>query len=323
MTQKKADLLLALISMAWGSSYLLMKLGLNHMGPFNLISLRFGIAFLLTALLFRKRMARTDRRTIGYGALLGLLLFGLFAFLMFGLKTTSASTAGFLTSATVVFVPLLQMLITRRKPELPVAAGAVLALTGIALLSLNGRLTLSGGALLCLAGAFTYAWQIIATNRMTHKADGLLLGIYQLGFAGLYGLIGSLIFEHPALPASRAEWTAVLGLAIVCSAFGFVLQPVAQKHTTPERTGLLFTLEPVFTALFAYLFLHEVLQARGYLGAGLVLAGVVVSGIKRKPRTVSKGSMDEPRQRFLLRSLPFAHLRRKPLLPANGLSKKP
>lgn len=112
MSQKKADFLLALISMAWGSSYLLMKLGLGHMGPFTLIALRFGIAFLLTALLFRKRVVQADWRTIRYGALLGLLLFGLFAFLMFGLRSTSASMAGFLTSATVVFVPLLQTLIS-------------------------------------------------------------------------------------------------------------------------------------------------------------------------------------------------------------------
>ncbi|MEO3946368.1 DMT family transporter [Gorillibacterium sp. CAU 1737] len=320
MSQKKADILLALISMAWGSSYLLMKLGLGHMGPFTLIALRFGIAFLLTALLFRRRVMHADWRTIRYGALLGLLLFGLFAFLMFGLRSTSASMAGFLTSATVVFVPLLQTLITRRKPELPVAGGATLALVGIGLLSLNGRLTLTGGAVLCLAGAFAYAWQIIVTNRLTHKADGLLLGIFQLGFAALYGWIGSLLFEHPALPASREEWLAVLGLAIICSAFGFVLQPVAQKHTTPERTSLLFALEPVFTALFAWFFLQERLQGRGYLGAALILAGVVISGIKRKPQAAFDGPTPKSHLPFLTR---VASPRHKPFVPAAAQGKKP
>ncbi len=73
----------------------------------------------------------------------------------------------------------------------------------------------------------------------------------------------------------------MLGLALVCSAFGFVVQPVAQAHTTPEHTGLLFALEPVFAALFARLFLGEVLSTQGLLGAGLVLAGVLVASWPR------------------------------------------
>lgn len=68
---------------------------------------------------------------------------------------------------------------------------------------------------------------------------------------------------------------------MVFSAFGFVLQPVAQKYTTPERTGILFSLEPVFSAIFGFLFLDEVLKIQGYFGAILVLSGVIVSGIKK------------------------------------------
>ena len=74
----------------------------------------------------------------------------------------------------------------------------------------------------------------------------------------------------------------MLGLALVCSAFGFVVQPLAQAHTTPEHTGLLFALEPVFAALFARLFLHETLSAQGLLGAVLVLAGVLVASWPRR-----------------------------------------
>ena len=68
----------------------------------------------------------------------------------------------------------------------------------------------------------------------------------------------------------------MLGLALVCSAFGFVMQPVAQRCTTPEHTGLLFALEPVFSALFAFVFLHELLSAKGWLGAALVLFSVLL-----------------------------------------------
>lgn len=280
MTQRKADLIIAFISMAWGSSYILMKLGLGGMEAFNLIGLRFGIAFITTALFFIKQVIKTDKKTIYYGALLGFILFSTFAFLMIGLKTTTASSAGFLTSSTVVFVPLLQMIITRKKPLLPIVVGTIFTMTGIALLTIKNSFVLETGSVLCVLGAFFYALHIIITNKLTHKAEGLFLGIFQLGFTGLYGFIFSMIFEHPVLPSSNIEWIAVLGLALICSALGFVMQPIAQKYTTPERTGLLFSLEPVFSAIFAYIFLNEILQIKGYIGAVLVLCGVFISSIK-------------------------------------------
>lgn len=90
-TQQRADSMLALVAMAWGSSYLLMKIGLDGIPPFCIIALRFGIAFIAVSLLFFKKFKKTTKRVMMKGAVLGLFLFGLFAFLMHGLQTTSAS----------------------------------------------------------------------------------------------------------------------------------------------------------------------------------------------------------------------------------------
>ena len=81
----------------------------------------------------------------------------------------------------------------------------------------------------------------------TKETDSFLLGIWQLGFTGLYGVIFTFLFETPSLPGSGAQWGAILGLAIICSAFGFIVQPVAQEYTSPEHTSMLFALEPVFS----------------------------------------------------------------------------
>lgn len=280
-TQRRADGMIALISMAWGSSYLMMKVGLDGLGPFCLTALRFSLAFAAVALLFLPQLRRTTRRTLRHAAVLGLLLFGVFAFLLHGMETTTASNAGFLTSTTVVLVPLLNALLRRRPPEGPIALGAGLALGGIGLLSFQGGTGFHSGDLLCLGGALCYACHILLTDRLTRRDDALLLGVWQLGFTALYGALALLLFEPPTHPTSPAQWAAVLGLALVCSAFGFVVQPLAQAHTTPEHTGLLFALEPVFAALFARLFLGEVLSTQGLLGAGLVLAGVLVASWPR------------------------------------------
>ncbi|MGN0011936.1 MAG: DMT family transporter, partial [Candidatus Bruticola sp.] len=119
---------------------------------------------------------------------------------------------------------------------------------------------------------------------LSKQDDGLLLGIWQIGFAGIYSSISALLFETPSLPSSTIGWVAVLGLAVFGSAFAFVAQPVAQKYTTPEHTGVLFSLEPVFAAIFAFIFLHETMSGRGYLGVILVMAGVFTVSLTAKSR---------------------------------------
>lgn len=270
-------MLILLITICWGSSYIFMKMGLNSIEEYNLIALRFGIAFIVSAILFFKHLCRADLTTVKFGALLGFILFGVFASILFGLKTTSTANAGFLVSLTVIFVPILYIMIFKKRLEFRLILGVCLAITGIGLLTLNSHLTVQPGDFLCTLAALLYALHILITSLVANKTDSLNLGILQLGFAGGYGLLFSFIFETPSFPHSTDGWIAVLALSIVCSAFGFVLQPVAQKYTTPARTGLIFALEPVFAALFGFWFAHEILPIKGFIGAFLVLAGVVAS----------------------------------------------
>lgn len=292
-TQRKADFMLGIVASAWGIAYLLMKIGLESIPPYSMIALRFVIAFAVVAVIFFRKLLQTTKRTLLYGASLGLLLFGVFAFLMRGLETTSASNGAFLISTSVVLVPIVHAILSRRLPERPIIIGTVLTMVGIGFLVLQQSFALHSGDILCLFGAITYTFQILLTDRLTRKEDSLLLGIWQLGFTGLYGVIFTVLFETPTLPSTPAEWGAILGLALICSSFGFVVQPVAQRYTTPEHTGLLFALEPVSSALLAFIFLHEVLSIKSYLGAVLVLVGVLIasampSGKKKREPDANK-----------------------------------
>jgi len=85
LSQGQADILIAIVAMTWGCSYLLMKIGLTGMPPFSIIALRFCIAFITVALVFLPKMKLMNLRTLGYGSILGLLLFGVFAFLVPGI----------------------------------------------------------------------------------------------------------------------------------------------------------------------------------------------------------------------------------------------
>lgn len=277
MKPLKAELMLLVVTLFWGSSYLFMKLGLNSLGEFNLIALRFGLAFIIAGLLLRKRLRGITAKTIKYAAMLGVLLLGVFVCITFGLKTTTTSNAGFLVALTVVFVPFIEIFVLKKRAAAPQIFGALLAIAGIGLLTLNASLHIQPGDFLCILSAVFYAAQILLTGKAVRECDSLQIGILQLGFTGGYALILSAIFETPSLPSSWPGWIAILALGILCSACGFILQPVAQKYTTPARTGLIFAMEPVFAAFFGYWFAGEQLTLRGYAGAALVLLGIVAS----------------------------------------------
>jgi len=278
----KADLMILLVTMTWGSSYLFMKVGLETVSSFSLVALRFGIAFLVCAAVFLKQFRSIHFVTLKYGFILGFLLFVVSASVILGLKTTSASQAGFLASLTVIFIPLLSIVLFRDRLSYRLIISSLVAMTGIGLLTLNNQLTINSGDLLCILAALFYAFHIIVTGMAAKVANTLQLGILQLGFAGGFGELFALIFEKPQLPSTKESWIAVLVLSIVCSAFGYIIQAMAQKYTTPTHTGLIFSLEPVFSALFAYLFMNELLPLKGYIGALLILSGIILAEIKMK-----------------------------------------
>jgi drug/metabolite transporter (DMT)-like permease len=296
MTQKQANLILATVSMGWGTSYIFMKLCVDTVSPLIIIALRFGIAFIVMMAIFYKKMIHVDAKTLKYSAIDGALLFGIFIALLYGMKNTTASSAGFLTSTTVILVPIFQTFITRKWPSKKIILGVTIVSFGLALLTIEEDFTFAFSSLLCLICAFLYAIHIIITNQFVREVDTLQLGIYQLGFTCVYAAIGIFIFETPVLPHDALSWISILGLALICSAYGFVMQPIAQKYTTPESTGFLFSLEPIFTAIFAFIFLHENMGLQGYFGALLIVAGVLLANSTSKIRMAKeKGRFAEER----------------------------
>ncbi|MCZ0755913.1 DMT family transporter [Anoxybacillus sp. J5B_2022] len=281
MSQAKANGMLAIVTIFWGASYLFMKMGLSSLPPFYFIALRFLLAFFIAGAVFYQRLWRVDRRTIRHAFLLGTLLFLVFAFVMIGVQSTTTSHAGFLVSLTVIFVPLFSALFLKQKLARQVVIGVCLAMIGIALLTIKGGFVVKQGDVLCILAAVCYAMHIVVTGQLTKHSDSIALGILQLGACGFISLVVSLSFESPTSPTPSA-WIAIFALGILCSAIGFVVQTVAQKYTTAAHAGLIFSLEPVFAALFGYLFLGEVLPLKGYIGAALVLIGILYAELPRK-----------------------------------------
>ena len=196
----------------------------------------------------------------------------------YGVLYTSLSNAGFICALPVVVTPLLEWLFLRKRPDRRLAVALVLCTVGMGLMTLNGALRPALGDIICLLCAVAYAGDLVLTDRAVHdpQVNALQLGILQLGVVGFVMLGLAFLLEKPCLPQTPAVWGAALFLGVFCSGVGFVIQTVQQQYTSASHVGLIFTLEPVFSAIVAYFFAHEVLQLRGYIGAALMMVSLLV-----------------------------------------------
>jgi len=284
--QRKADLALIMVVMFWGTSNLLTKVGLGDLSEFNLIALRFVTAFGLTAVIFRKRLAAVDLRTVKRAAMLSVVLFLVYIFATFGVRYTTVSNAGFLTCLAGIIVPMINYVVFRIKLDKMTVVSIVMALAGVWMLIAGTSITFNLGDILCILCSVAFAAHILVTERFTKEVDSVALGVIQLGFVGVYAVVFSFMLETPTLPVSVSNWMVVLGLSVFSTAIAFVTQTVAQKYTTATHTGLIFTFEPLFSVLIAYIFLGEILSIRGYAGAALMLASLMLIELKPDYRKV-------------------------------------
>jgi drug/metabolite transporter (DMT)-like permease len=276
MTRFKADLSLLLVTVGWGVSYVLIDVCLAELSPFTLNAWRFLGAFAVAFLLSSKRLRRVGRDTLKYSVCIGALLLFVYVGATFGVLYTSLSNAGFLCGLTVIFTPLLGLFVFRKKPDAKLTAAVLMALVGIGFLTLSEDLRFAPGDLFCILCALSYAVDLLVTENAVKKptVDAFQLGVYQLGFTGLFMLVLAPIFETPHLPTRVQTIAALAFLTIFCTGIAFVVQAVAQQYTEASRVGVIFTLEPVFAGIVARVFAGEILSGRATFGACLLLCSL-------------------------------------------------
>ncbi len=274
--QTKADMMLLMVALLWGGSYLLIDYSLEELDPFNINAMRFIIAFIAAFLVASKRLVPVSKITLKYAALLGFVLMIVYLGATFGVKYTSLSNAGFLCALTVVVTPVLGFFFKKQRPSKRLSAAVIMALFGIGFLTLNESLKPASGDILCILCAVAYAVHLLITESAVLKegVNVFQLGVYQLGFCGVYQLILSIAVESPHFPSTVKVWASVLVLSIFCTGISFIVQTIAQQYTSASHVGVIFSLEPVFSALVAFFIAGEILTGRAYFGAVLLLASL-------------------------------------------------
>lgn len=275
--QRRADMMLVLATALWGASTCLTAICLTELSPLTLNAFRFLSAFAVLGTIFHRRVLRASRETLRYSGIIGLCVVMIYFGATYGVLYTSVSNAGFIGAMTVLFTPVLEFLVYRKKPERKFGISLLMCLVGIALLTLNESLRPALGDLICLLVPSFYAVDLMVTERavVRPEVDPITLGVCQTAVTGTVMLALAFLFETPSLPRSPEIWAGALFLGIFCSGVCFVIQTVEQQFTSASHASLIFTLEPVFSAVFAYVLLSERLSVRGYIGAALMLASLI------------------------------------------------
>ena len=273
---------LVVMTLIWGATFIMVKRALDDASTLLFLTIRFASAALVLAFIFRKDFRSTNlRASIRAGALAGLCLFLGYVLQTIGLRYTTASKAAFLTGFTTPMVAVLSSVVYRRAPRSIEVLGVVTAFAGMALMTIpGGRLQISAGDLIVSGCAVAYAFHILVTGRFANQVN---MGVFIATEIATGAAVGSATFWWAEPVRIHWTWPLIGALAVtslLATALGFSIQTWAQRWSSPTRTALFFTLEPVFAWLTSYWIAGEVLSGRGIVGAGLILAGVLMVELK-------------------------------------------
>ncbi len=262
----------------WGATFYMVKDALSGVDPVALVAYRFFICGLLLApfALSRPSWKKHLKESVLLAALLALLYISQTV----GLAYTSASNSGFITGLFVVFVPLFMWIFFRQSPTRVQWASTALAMIGLWLLT-GGVRSANFGDAITLISAATYAGHLLATDRFVKAdADTYILAFHQFWMTGLFATAFAVLTGRSFSVAPRSAGM-ILFLTIVPTLSAFYLQMRAQKTVAPVKVSLIFSLEPVFAAAFAWTVGGEAFAPIQAAGGALIVAAMIMGELSK------------------------------------------
>lgn len=267
-------------TLIWGSSFIILKSTLDSVPTLWVLALRFTGAAALMALIGWKELKQLDLQYLKKGAVLGTALFAAYTLQTFGLEYTTPGKNAFLTATYCVLVPFMWWAFTKKRPDAYNLGAALVCIIGMALVSLDGDLSLGLGDGLTICCGIFYALHIILTSRAVEGRSPVLLSMVQFAVAGLWCWVTApMVSAFPTgVPASA--WWSIAYLCFMCTGICFLLQTIGQKHTTPQTASIILTLESVFGTLLSVIFYREQLSLKTLTGFVLIFIAVLISETK-------------------------------------------
>lgn len=279
----QAELILLALTIAWGSTFALTKYLFEYVSVFLYLFIRFFLATIFFGFFYRKDLKQLRSTSLLGGSVLGILLYAGFVTQTFGLSITTASKSAFITGLMVLFAPFFQYVLQRKKPSLANVIGMWIVIIGLYLLTSPKSEGLNWGDALTLVCAITFGVYIVLIDKYTKQHSPVHITFLQFIVTSVL-TAPLIIVEKHYIECSMYLILIILYLTIVPTILALFLQAKYQKDTTPARSAIIYSLEPVLATGFAYVLLGEKLSISGMVGGGLIVVGVLISELMdRKP----------------------------------------
>ncbi|MGE4319247.1 MAG: DMT family transporter [Deferribacterales bacterium] len=274
-----ADTSLITISLIWGSTFIIVKKTVELFEPITFVGLRFTLAFLIMLPFCWSRRKYFNTRLLKDGLIIGVSLFIVFTFQTLALKYSPASEVGFLTGLYVLFVPVLSAVFLKKYPHIFSWIGVIFSAMGMMMITMTDSLSLSLGQTFAILNAFFIGIQIILTDTYSRKHDVILLTAIEIGTVAVFSMIYSVLFENPDYSQLKHSYVfySLMFNAVIATVFCFFIQMAMQKHTTPTKAAIMFTIEPISSAFFSFFIGSEIMLFKQYAGAAMIVAAIILA----------------------------------------------
>jgi len=263
----------------WGGGFVASDIALRDLTPFQILCMRFGIATILMGLMSAKSLKGITKKEWKSGIILGIALFISFAFQVIGLKYTTASKNAFLTGTYVVMVPFIAYVILRKKVGFKGILGAVMALVGVGILSLNGDFSMGMGDALTLICAVGFAFQIFLTGVFVQECRAGVLNFLQMLTTFVLSVICMVISGEYHFVLTGSGVASIIYLGVISTTLWFFLQTTCQQYVDESRAAIILSMESVFGTLLSIMILHEQITLKMILGCVIIFAAVIIANI--------------------------------------------
>lgn len=283
MKTHKPEMMLILMTVIWGATFMFSQIGLKDCSPFLYIICRFLIASTLSIIFFGKKVFKASKKTILQSSVLGFFFAIGFILQTTALTLTTISKTAFITGLTVVVTPFIYILIRESFPSRWAFVGVVVSFIGLYIFTNPEIDNINIGDLMTLISTVCWASYVnymdIFTKRHKTFEQTIQVVAFQFITALPIVILGFFIFNYPDFTFNLSQDLifSLLFNGVIASFILTLIHTTYQKHSTPVKVALIFGLEPVFASIFAMVFMNEFLSFREVIGASVLMSGVFVS----------------------------------------------
>ncbi len=280
LTQKMAYTLLFLLAILWSSTTIIMKLFIKDMGASHFMFGRFTIAAIIFYAVRHKHI-KFDKKSLIHGAITGFFLFFAYYTSIVGLKYTTASKAGFLVSLSVLWVPLFQLLVHKKRPSRWVVTIVILSIIGLYLISGLDGIGFNYGDFLEILCSLSYMLYIMYIDKYIEEMSGDQMTFIILSVVAIWSLFSAAATETINPMQLVDNWLVVLVVAIGGTLLTTYFQTKAQSVASPEAVGVILLSEPLITLIMAIVLIGESVTLSGIMGGALLLSALLIAIVKK------------------------------------------